>query len=183
MATTPDLAALYGVPTKRLNEQVKRNSSRFPPDFAFRLTPEEAEELNRSQNATGSQKHRDPRFSPYAFTEHGAIMAANVLNSRRAVEASVYVVRAFVRLRHELTLRKELAHKLGELEQRIDTHDAAIRGLMAAIRQLADDGFRARVGAAAAVEGARHDEPRNFAQVHEVIRTAVARNAGPLTAE
>jgi len=76
-----DLAELYGVPTKRLNEQVKRNQNRFPEDFMFRLTRAEVEALNRSQIATGSQKHRDPRFPPFAFTEHGAIQAANVLNS------------------------------------------------------------------------------------------------------
>ncbi len=87
-----DLAALYGVPTKRLNEQVKRNAERFPADFMFRLNSEEIESLNRSQIATGSQKHRDPRFSPFAFTEHGAIMAATVLNSPRAVEVSIFVV-------------------------------------------------------------------------------------------
>src|SRR6185437_9269023 len=97
-----ELAALYGVTTKRLNEQVKRNAERFPEDFLFRLRSDEVEALNRSHFATGSQKHRDPRFPPYAFTEHGAIMAATVLNSPRAVEMSVYVVRAFVRLRELL---------------------------------------------------------------------------------
>lgn len=84
-----DLAALYGVTTKRLNEQVKRNAERFPEDFMFRLTRPEVEALNRSQNATGSQKHRDPRFPPFAFTEHGAIMAATLLNSPHAVEINV----------------------------------------------------------------------------------------------
>lgn len=83
-----DLAQLYAVPTKRLNEQVKRNAERFPQDFVFRLTPEEVQALNRSQIATGSQKHRDPRFPPFAFTEHGAIMVANVLASPQAVEMS-----------------------------------------------------------------------------------------------
>lgn len=97
-----DLAALYGVGTKRLNEQVKRNFERFPEDFMFRLTRAEADALNRSQNATGSGKYRDPRFPPFAFTEHGAIMAATILNSSQAVEMSLYVVRAFVRIR-ELT--------------------------------------------------------------------------------
>ena len=92
-----DLAALYGVTTKRLD--VKRNGQRFPDDFMFRLNGTEVEVLNRSQFATGSQKHRDPRFPPFAFTEHGAIMAATILNSSRAVEMSLYVVRAFVRLR------------------------------------------------------------------------------------
>ena len=82
-----DLAALYGVTTKRLNEQVKRNRERFPDDFMLRLTSTDVETLNRSQIATGSQKHRDPRFTPYAFTEHGALMAAMVLNSSRATES------------------------------------------------------------------------------------------------
>lgn len=79
-----ELAALYGVPTKALNQAVKRNSERFPEDFLFRLTPPETEALNRSHFVTSSQKHRDPRFPPYAFTEHGAIMAATILNSPRA---------------------------------------------------------------------------------------------------
>ena len=131
-----DLAELYGVTTKRLNEQVKRNSARFPEDFVFRLTPAEVEALNRSQIATGSQRHRDPRFAPYAFTEHGTIQAANVLNSPRAVEMGVHVVRAFVRLRELISTHKELARKLDELERKIATHDQAIAGLIDAIRQL-----------------------------------------------
>jgi hypothetical protein len=131
-----DLAALYGVPTKRLNEQVKRNADRFPADFMFRLTAEETETLNRSQFATGSQKHRDPRFAPFAFTEHGAMMAGFMLNSPHAVEVSVYVVRAFVQLRELLAGHKELAVKLGELERRLKGHDQAIAGILDAIRQL-----------------------------------------------
>jgi hypothetical protein len=131
-----DLAALYGVATKRLNEQVKRNLDRFPEDFLFQLSKAELEALNRSQNATGSQKHRDPRFRPHAFTEHGAIMAAMVLNSQRAMEVSVYVVRAFVRLREAISSNKELTVKLGELERKLDTHDEAIVGILKAIRQL-----------------------------------------------
>ena len=122
--------ALAFVTTKRFNEQVKRNSRRFPADFAFRLSREELEQLvrqlarseqsgNRSQIATGPQKHRDPRFLPYAFTEHGALMAANVLNSPQAVEMSVVVVRAFVRMRHMLSAHKELTGKLSELEHKI----------------------------------------------------------------
>jgi hypothetical protein len=102
---------LYGVITKRLNEQVKRNAARFPPDFIFRLTPAETVTLNRSQNATGSQKHRDPRFAPYAFTDHGAIMAATILSSPRAVEMTVHVVRAFVQLRETLAWDRELARR------------------------------------------------------------------------
>ena len=135
-----DLAALYGVTTKRLNEQVKRNRDRFPEDFMFRLTAPELQSLNRSQFATGSQRHRDPRFTPYAFTEHGAIMAATVLNSPRAVEVSIYVVRAFVQLRELLTGHKELAKRLDQLEARMErklfTHDQAIVGILEAIRQL-----------------------------------------------
>lgn len=131
-----ELATLYGVATKRLNEQVKRNLDRFPEDFLVRLSRAEVEALNRSQNATGSQKHRDPRFRPHAFTEHGEIMAAMVLNSQRAMEISVYVVRAFVKLRETLSSSKELAAKLVELERKIDTHDQAIAGILKAIRQL-----------------------------------------------
>ncbi len=135
-----ELAALYGVTTKRLNEQVKRNAARFPADFIFRLTPTEAVALNRSQNATGSQKHRDPRFAPYAFTEHGAIMAATILNSPRAIEMSVYVVRAFVQLRELLGSNRELARRFAQLEARLDRkltdHDAAIAAIPSAIREL-----------------------------------------------
>jgi len=123
-----ELAALYGVSTKRVNEQVKRNAERFPEDFLFRLSGTEVEALNRSQVATGSQKHRDPRFPPYAFTEHGAIMAATILNSPRAEQMSVYVVRAFVKLRESLALHTGLARELATLKSRVDTLDADTRG-------------------------------------------------------
>jgi hypothetical protein len=135
-----ELASLYGVTTKRLNEQVKRNIERFPKDFMFRLTATETESLNRSQIATGSQKHRDPRFPPYAFTEHGAIMAASILNSARAIEMSVYVVRAFVQLRELLTSNKELVRRFEQLEARLDKrlteHDVTIAAILSAIREL-----------------------------------------------
>jgi len=142
-----DLARIYGVTTKRLNEQVKRNSDRFPEDFAFQLNRTEWAELrsqiatasaqtNRSQFATGSQKHRDPRYLPFAFTEHGAIMAANVLNSKEAVRMSVFVVRAFVKLREMLLAHKELADKLTELERKVGTHDKALVSIIAAIKAL-----------------------------------------------
>ena len=121
-----DLAALYGVPTRRLNEQVRRNQSRFPSDFMFRLKISELQ-TNRSQIATGSRKHRDPRFMPFVFTEHGAIMAATVLNSPRAVEMSVYVVRAFVKLREVLASNTELASKLEALEKSVVTLDVRTR--------------------------------------------------------
>ena len=130
-----DLAELYGVPVKRLNEQIKRNQERFPSDFMFQMNPEEQASL-RSQSATSNQGRGGRRYAPYAFTEHGAIMAATVLNSERAVEMSVFVVRAFVRLREMLAANEQLAAKLDELELRLDTHDASIQDLLEAIREL-----------------------------------------------
>jgi hypothetical protein len=135
-----ELATLYGVSTKRFNEQVRRNQQRFPSDFMFQLSREEIVSL-RSQIATSKYTGRGGRrYLPYAFTEHGAIMAATVLNSPRAIEMSVYVVRAFVQLRQLLLSNKELAQRLDELEARIAkrlaTHDEAIAALLSAIRQL-----------------------------------------------
>jgi ORF6N domain len=130
-----DLADLYGVPTKRLNEQVKRNAERFPEDFVFQLTEEEAESL-RSQIATSNGSRGGRRYRPYAFTEHGAIMAANVLNSASAIRMSVYVVRAFVRLREILASNRMLAEKFAELERKVAGHDGHIQSLFEAIRQL-----------------------------------------------
>jgi hypothetical protein len=130
-----DLAELYGVPVKRLNEQVKRNRERFPADFMFQANAEELESL-KLQIATSRAGRGGRRFAPYAFTEHGAIMAATVLNSERAVEMSVFIVRAFVRLREMVTTNEKLAAKIDELEQRLDTHDASIQDLLEAIRQL-----------------------------------------------
>jgi hypothetical protein len=129
-----NLAELYGVSTKRLNEQVRRNRKRFPPDFLFRLTRDEKAEVVANCDHLARLKF-SPSL-PHAFTEHGAIMAANVLNSPRAVEVGVYVVRAFVKLRQFVATHKELAQKLAELEQRVDGHDDAIRQLIEAIRQL-----------------------------------------------
>lgn len=135
-----DLAALYGVETRRLNEQVRRNAGRFPADFMFALSQEEWDAL-RSQVATlktGRGQHR--KYLPHAFTEHGAIMAATVLNSPRAVEISIYVVRAFVQLRELLAGNKELAHRLDQLERRLErrliSHDQAIAAILDAIREL-----------------------------------------------
>ena len=130
-----DLAELYGVATKRLNEQVRRNSDRFPDDFVFQLTAEESESL-RSQNATSKLGRGGQRYKPFAFTEHGAIMAASVLSTPRAVEVSVFVVRAFVRLRQMVATHQQLAKKLNELEQKVVGHDDALRSLVAAIRDL-----------------------------------------------
>lgn len=112
-----ELARIYGVTTKALNQAVKRNT-------------------NRSQFVTGSQKHRDPRFLPYVFTEHGALMAANVLKSKRASLMSVYVVRAFVKLREALAMHKDLEQKLKELEKKFEHHDTEIKAIIETIRQL-----------------------------------------------
>ena len=130
-----DLAHLYGVPTKRLNEQVRRNLGRFPPDFMLQLTAEEASTL-RSQIATSKPGRGGRRYLPYAFTEYGAIMLANVLNTPRAAEVSVYVVRAFVRLRQLAGTNAAMAEKLAELDRRVMGHDEAIRSLVRTIRQL-----------------------------------------------
>lgn len=126
--------------TKRFNEQVRRNHARFPDDFMFQLKAEELAAL-RSQFATldgGRGQHR--KYRPYAFTEHGAIMAASILNSPRAVEMSIYVVRAFVKLRELLSSNSELARRFAELEARLEKrlteHDQAIAAIVSAIREL-----------------------------------------------
>jgi hypothetical protein len=129
-----DLAKLYGVTTKRLNQQVKRNSDRFPEDFMFRLTQKEKDEVVANCNHLSSL-----RFSPalpYAFTEHGAIMAASVLNTPRAIESSIFVVRAFVGLRQILATHTELARKFLELEAHLKDHDQEIQAIFEAIHQL-----------------------------------------------
>jgi hypothetical protein len=132
-----DLAVLYGVTTRRLNEQVRRNRKRFPDDFLFELTTEEFANL-KSRFATSSWGGRRKR--PLAFTEHGAIQAATILNSPRAVEMSVYVVRAFVKLRELLSTNRELARRFEQLESRLDRklteHDEAIAAILSAIREL-----------------------------------------------
>jgi len=131
-----DLAALYGVPVKRLNEQVKRNAARFPDDFMFRLTPEEFASL-RSQIATSKTERRGGRqWLPLAFTEHGALMVASVLNSPKAVAVSILVVRAFVRLGRLLTRSRQVAAKLDEPERKLATHDENIVVLFDAVRGL-----------------------------------------------
>ena len=142
-----DLATIYGVPTKRLNEQVKRNLSRFPEDFMFQLTKDEVESL-RSQNATSKEGKGGRRYLPFVFTEHGALMLANILSSAQAIEASIYVVRAFVRLREILLANKELAQKLNDLERQVGTHDEAIKSLINAVRQLMQplQGSRRNIG-------------------------------------
>ncbi|OGP93652.1 MAG: DNA-binding protein [Deltaproteobacteria bacterium RBG_16_48_10] len=145
-----DLARIYGVPTRRLNEQVRRNADRFPPDFAFVLTGQEVANLksqfatssagmNRSQFATGSS-HGGRRKPPMALTEHGTLMAANVLRSKRAIQMSVFVVRAFIRMRQMLIEQRGLARKLAELEKeltaRLDVHETAINEMLRQIKRL-----------------------------------------------
>lgn len=141
-----DLAQFYGVTTKRLNEQVKRNKNRFPEDFIFQLTAGEKAEL--VANCDHLVRLKFSPSLPNAFTEHGAIMAAGILNSERAVELSVFVVRAFVRLREVLASNKELAVKLAELERRLESHDESIQALVEAIRQLMapPDNEKRRIG-------------------------------------
>jgi hypothetical protein len=142
-----ELARIYGVTTKVFNQAVKRNRRKFPPDFMFRLTMEEYEGLrsqfaisNRSQIVTGSQKYRNPSYVPYAFTEHGAVMAANILRSDRAIQMSVFVVRAFIRMRQMLIEQRGLARKLSELEKeltaRLDVHETAINEMFTQIKRL-----------------------------------------------
>ena len=154
-----DLARLYGVTTKRLNQQVKRNLERFPADFLFQLTVEESKALksqiaisnSEDSGKAGSQRmrlqiatasKRNVRFLPYAFTEHGAIMAANVLNSPRAVQMSIFVVRAFLKMRGLLTGTREMARKLAALEEdlkgRLDVHEAAIVTILQRVMEIID---------------------------------------------
>jgi hypothetical protein len=150
-----DLAALYGVTTKALNQAVKRNATRFPADFMFQLTSEETRSLrsqfmttsrqvverevsctNWSQFVTSSSKHRGATYRPYAFTEQGVAMLSSVLNSERAVKVNIAIMRAFVKLREALETNREFARKFSELEKRIGKHDQDITAIIEAIRQL-----------------------------------------------
>lgn len=139
-----DIAMLYGVTTKRLNEQVKRNAVKFPEDFCIQLTSEEFAAL-RSHFATSKPGRGGRRYLPFAFTEHGAIQAANVLNSESATQMSVEVVRAFVRLRNMIVNHKALSAKLAELDRRVGAHDDHLAAIIEAIRRLtATDGSKHR---------------------------------------
>jgi ORF6N domain len=145
-----ELASIYEVPTKALNQAVKRNQDKFPEDFLFQLTSGEVQEArwpipasavseataDRSQIVTGSQKHRDPRHRPYAFTEHGAIMAANVLNSPRATQMSVFVVRAFVKMREHVAANAAILKRLAEIDKTLLIHDTALREVFQKLRPL-----------------------------------------------
>jgi len=129
-----DLAGLYGTTTKAFNQAIKRNADRFPADFRFRLTAAEKQDV-----VTNCDHLARLKFSPtlpFAFTEHGALMAASVLNTPRAIDVSVYVIRAFVGLRELVSTHRQLAGKLAALEQRVAGHDEQIRSLVAAMRQL-----------------------------------------------
>lgn len=139
-----DLSLIYSVSTKRLNEQVRRNISRFPADFIFRLTPAEWHELVANCDKFSTLKHYPG--TPYAFTEHGAVMLAAVLNSPQAVAASVAIARAFVRMRRSAFGRRELAARLRELEGRVGGHDKDIRGLFDALDALNEGGDGKKIG-------------------------------------
>jgi hypothetical protein len=132
-----DLAELYGVPTKRLNEAVKRNAERFPPDFRFQLTQEEAESANcsRSQNAT-LKRGQNIKYLPHVFTEHGAIMAATVLNSPEAVSMSVFVVRAFVQMREHILANTDVLKRLAEIDKTFLKHDRSLQIIWQEIQPL-----------------------------------------------
>ena len=152
-----DLAELYGVRVRHLNQQVKRNAKRFPLAFRFQLSAQEFKIL-RSQNVISSEGHGGTRYRPYAFTEHGVIMAATVLNSERAIEMSVFVVQAFVRMRRALATNRNVLAKLAEVERRLEAHDTDIQDLMDAIRELISppDPPRRRIGFEAPA-----DSPKN----------------------
>lgn len=128
-----DLSCLYRVPTKRLKEQVRRNINRFPEDFMFELTAKEFEIL-RSQFATS--RWGGARYLPYVFTEQGVAMLSSILNSERAIQVNIAIMRTFVNLRQIFSTHKELAHKLNQLERKIEKHDEDISSIFEAIRQL-----------------------------------------------
>ena len=144
-----DLAALYGVETRVLNQAVKRNADRFPSDFMFQLSVEETEMISQRVTSSAGQtvsdssqivmspgKHRGKRYRPYAFTEQGVAMLSSVLNSERAIKVNIAIMRAFVKLRQILETNRELAKKFSELERRVGKHDEEIDAILEAIRQL-----------------------------------------------
>lgn len=129
-----DLAEFYGVTTKRLNEQVKRNKNRFPQDFMFQLNGDEKSEV--VAKCDHLEKLKFSKTQPYAFTEHGAIMAASVLNSPQATEVSIFIVRAFVKMREAISEQKELIRKISQIERHLSSHDEQISAIIKAIKQL-----------------------------------------------
>jgi len=157
-----DLAAIYGVETRVLNQAVKRNPDRFPPDFVFRISRDEAAAILalRSQSVI-LKRGRHLKYDPLAFTEHGAVMAATVLNSPRAVRMSIFVVRAFLRLREWVNERAELSAKLAELERRVGTHDQALNAIIRTLREMVEgaEPERRRIGFASRVPIDHHRPP------------------------
>jgi len=133
-----DLAVLYGVPTKALNQAVKRNMERFPEDFVLQLTTKESAAATtlRSQTVTSKEKRGGRRYLPFAFTEHGALMAATVLNSPRAVAMSVYVIRAFVKTREVIAANAVILKRLAEMDHTLLLHDSALRDIYQKLRPL-----------------------------------------------
>ncbi len=129
-----DIASLYGVSTKRLNEQVKRNLKRFPDDFMFQLTPEEKDEVVANCDHLKNLKY-SPNL-PYAFTEHGAVMLASVLNSDRAIEVNIQIVRIFTKMKEMLLTHKDILLKLEQLENKVSSHDENIQMIFEALKQL-----------------------------------------------
>ncbi|HYL38111.1 MAG TPA: ORF6N domain-containing protein [Bryobacteraceae bacterium] len=132
-----DSAGLYQVPTKAVNQAVKRNLDRFPVDFMFRLNKDETAAVNRSQFVTGSQRHRNPRLLPYAFTEHGVAMLSSVLNSRRAVQLNIFIIRVFMKLREVLATHKDLAHKIDQFQGAQKDHAVLLGMVVRDIQALA----------------------------------------------
>lgn len=131
-----DLARLYGVTTKVFNQAVKRNTDRFPTDFMFQISKLETDQLNRSQIVTGSQKHRNPDYKPYVFTEQGVAMLSSVLRSKRAIQINIMIMRAFVRLRELISSHVELARKIEDLERKYGKHDREILAIFEALKKL-----------------------------------------------
>jgi hypothetical protein len=129
-----DLAEFYSVLTKRLNEQVKRNKNRFPEDFLFQLTADEKSEV--VAKCDHLEKLKFSKILPYAFTEHGAIMAASVLKSPQAIEVSIFIVRAFVKLRQAIAEHKELTRKISQIERQLSGHDNQIAAIIQTIKKL-----------------------------------------------
>ena len=143
MILDSDLAALYGVETGALNRAVKRNISRFPEDFVFRLTKDEVKNLKCQ---FGISSYGGRRKLPYAFTEHGALMAANVLNSERAVAMSVAIIRTFVKLRQLLSLNKDLARRLDELEEKYDKQFHVVFDAIKQLMELPEEPTKRKIG-------------------------------------
>ncbi len=131
-----DLARLYGIKTKRFNEQIKRNIKRFPQDFMFRISDYEYASANRSQIATGSQKHRDPKYLPYVFTEHGVAMLSSILNSEKAIQMNILIIRVFIKAKELVLSNKDLEIKVGELERKQNEQGSLLTSIHTVVKHL-----------------------------------------------